>query len=99
VPKTLRGRELPRDGERVLFCQHAKVSDEEILMEAPVHWWWVGLKDGSPNEVTQNDGQVLRIRWLVLCEKCQTECKGRPDSFARQDAEWIGEQVEADPIQ
>jgi hypothetical protein len=80
----------PQDGERVLFCEHAKVSEEFIDISAkacvnqPFHWYYVG-----PNEVMRNDGRTFPVRWLVICNFCNMSKKDPPDCAA-QDGPWIG---------
>jgi hypothetical protein len=80
----------PEDGERVLFCEHASVSETSIDISAkacvnqPFHWYYVG-----PNEVMRNDGAVFPVRWLAICNACH-ESKQDPPDCAAKDAPWIG---------
>lgn len=80
----------PSDGERVLFCEHANVSETMIDISAkacvnqPFHWYCVG-----PNEVMRNDGVVFPVRWLAICNACHNSRKDLPDCAA-QDAPWVG---------
>jgi hypothetical protein len=82
----------PQDGERVLFCKHAKVSEEYIDISAeacdyqPFHWYYVGP---CKVKVVWKDGQTFPVRWLVICNFCNMSKKD-PPSCAAKNAPWIG---------
>jgi len=82
--------ELPKQGERVLFCKHQDVSEDHISLKGDQQEWYVYEDCVIGNTDT---GEDLRgTIWLCLCEECHLQCKSADEAlaFAAQDVEWIG---------
>jgi hypothetical protein len=77
----------PVDGERVLFCAHADLSDDRVRLIGIFHWHRF-----VPHETVtdKRTGETFEVEWFAVCEQCQTRYK-KPERALRQDAEWIGE--------
>ena len=77
----------PVDGERVLFCSHADLTDG-IHLTGTFHWHRF-----VPHETVthKESGETFTVGWFAICDKCQDEFQDDPPEALQQDAEWIGE--------
>lgn len=80
----------PKDGDRVLFCEHADVSKDHIALEGGCHWY--EFKDEA-ELAKHNDGDWFVVRWICLCADCHMRRQSGTNMLhqLRQDAEWIGD--------
>lgn len=90
--------DIPRDGERVLFCEHADVDEFHVCLTGAFHWYYFEA------QVTRcSDGENVPTRWIAICEQCQAGMPGtsearyqRFEDIIAQDAPWIGEPPQID---
>jgi hypothetical protein len=78
----------PVDGERVLFCAHADLSDG-VHLPGTFHWHRF-----VPHETVtdKRTGDTFDVEWFAVCQKCQIEMADKPCTLVlTQDAEWIGQ--------
>jgi hypothetical protein len=82
-------REAPRDGELVLFCAHAEITEERLFLAAPIHFYWI---EGG----AVRDGEEIETKHAAVCEACHMAIVGgaRLESLITQDAEWVGPPLE-----
>jgi hypothetical protein len=88
----------PREGDLVLFCQHADVCDEYIDIslaacgDQPFHWYYIGSDDGPNMARVTRKGEVNRvINWLARCNACYLESPEPPERMLGKEARWIGD--------
>lgn len=88
----------PRDGDLVLFCQHADVCDEYIDISAkacndqPFHWYHVGGGNGPTMARHTVHGKQSRvINWVACCNACYLKSPQLPEKFVGKEARWIGD--------
>jgi hypothetical protein len=87
----------PREGDLVLFCQHADVCEEyidistEACKEQPFHWYYIGGSDGpNMSRLTPQGRLNRRINWMARCDACYRESPELPERVIGQEARWIG---------
>jgi hypothetical protein len=88
----------PREGDLVLFCQHADVCEEYIDISAeackdqPFHWYFIGSDDGPNIARMTPHGKVNRvINWMARCDACYRKSPELPGTVIGKEAHWIGE--------
>lgn len=74
----------PVDGERVMFCAHADLSDG-IHLRGTFHWHRFVPKETATDKQT---GETFDVE----CESCRVKFKG-PEHALTQDAEWTNQEI------
>ena len=85
----------PSEGDTVMFCGHADVSEFHIDISRkacatqPFHWYWFEDPEGSKAIAHREDGEEIRFHWVAVCADCHARFKDVFDAV-KQDAPWIG---------
>ena len=87
----------PKEGDLVLFCQHADVSKEYIDISAtackdqPFHWYFIAGSDvPTVTRHTPNGKKDRTINWLARCNACYLESAEAPATMMGKESLWIG---------
>ena len=101
----------PKDGERILLCSHAEITDDLVgNLPGCFHWYYLCDEQGSVMEAIKEDGTSISFSWMALCEACHTANvteghnrfrveAGQPVRYAARDAKWSGPPPHIERIQ
>jgi hypothetical protein len=80
----------PKDGDCCLLCKHAREQEQHL------HWFEAkGLVVHLVSEHSVMQQDVVRPKWIVLCEQCFMDTEGDPRKALLTDlVDWAGD----DPV-
>jgi hypothetical protein len=85
----------PREGERVLFCRHADVSEDHIDISKkacpsqPFHWYcFLGdnevtrkrIRGKNESGYADDPMETFKVRWLAICDDCHRQITPAKDA-------------------